>query len=187
MHVPGLKVVIPATPADAKGLLKTAIRDDNPVLFLENKQLWRLKGPVPDDTYLIPLGKADLKREGKDITLVTYSAMVHKSLAAAKELEKEGVDVEVLDLRTLTPLDREAVLNSVKKNHRLIIVEEDCKTGGVGAEISALVAEQALDYLDAPILRVAGLDSPIPSSPPLERAIIPDEKRIMAAVRESLS
>ena len=187
MHVPGLKVVLPSTPADAKGLLKTSIRDDNPVLFLEHKQLHKMKGEVPENEYLIPLGKADVKRPGKDVTLVTYSYMVHRSLAAAKELAKEGIDVAVIYLRTLNPLDKEAVVSSVKETHRLVIVEEDCKTGGIGAEIAAVVAEEAIDFLDAPIKRVATFDTPIPCSPPLENFVIPNEKRILAAVREIMS
>ncbi len=187
MHVPGLKVVLPSTPADAKGLLKSSIRADNPGLFIEHKQLYKVKGEVPENEYLIPLGKADVKRPGKDVTLVTYSYMVYRSLAAAKELEKEGIDVAVIDLRTLNPLDKEAILNSVRQTHRLVIVEEDCKTGGVGAEIAAIVAEEAIDFLDAPVKRVATLDTPIPCSPPLENFVIPTEKRILSAAREIMS
>ena len=186
-HVPGLRVVIPSTPSDAKGLIKSSIRMDSPVLFLEHKQLFKTKGPVPEGEYLIPLGEADIKRPGKDVTLFTYSYMVHRSLSAAEKLEKEGIDVEIIDPRTLNPLDKNALLNSVKKTHRLVIVEEDCKTGGVGAEIAAIVAEEALDYLDAPIKRVATFDSPIPFSPPLESYLIPDEKAIMKAVHDVTS
>lgn len=186
MHIPGLKVVIPSTPADAKGLLKTSIRDDNPVLFLEHKQLWKMKGEVPENDYLIPLGKADLKREGKNVTIVTYSNMVHRSLAAGRELEKDGIDAEIIDLRTLNPIDKMAIINSVKKTHHLVTVEEGCKTGGVGAEIAAIVGEEALDYLDAPIKRVAAFDTPIPFSPPLEDYVIPKEAQIILGVKEIL-
>ncbi len=187
MHVPGLKVVIPSTPADAKGLLKSSIRDDNPVLFLEHKLLYRKKGEVPEGDFTIPLGKADIKRRGKDVTLVTFSYMVHRSLTAAEELEKEGIDVEVIDLRTLSPLDKQTLMGSIKETHRLVIVEEGCRTGGVGAEISAIVAEEAMDEMDASIRRVATYDTPIPFSPPLEKFIIPDEERIKSAVRSTLS
>lgn len=187
VHVPGLRVVIPATPADAKGLIKSSIRNDSPVLFLEHKQLFKTKGPVPEGEHLIPLGKADVKRPGKDVTLFTYSYMVHKCLSTSEKLQQEGIDVEIIDPRTLNPLDKETLLNSVKKTHRLVIVEEDCKTGGVGAEIAAIVAEEALDDLDAPIKRVATFDAPIPFSPPLENYLIPDERTIMKAVQSVMS
>jgi len=187
MHVPGLKVIIPSTPADAKGLLKSSIRDDNPVLFLEHKMLNRTKGAVPEGDVVIPLGKADIKRPGKDITLVTFSHMVHRSLTAAETLEKDGIDVEVIDLRTLAPLDEETLLRSIRKTHRLVVLEEGCKTGGVGAEISAIVAEEAMDEMDAPIRRVAAYDTPIPFSPPLEKYVIPDERRIESVIRETLN
>lgn len=186
-HVPGLKVVLPSTPSDAKGLLKTAIRDDNPVLFLENKQLFKMKGPVPEGEYLIPFGQADFKRRGKDVTIFAISYMVHKALLAAEKLQAEGIEVEIIDPRTISPLDKKAILDSVRKTHRLVIVEEDCKTGGVGAEIAAIVAEEGLDYLDAPIRRVANPDSPVPFSPPLEKYVLPDENKIIKAVHEVIS
>jgi pyruvate/2-oxoglutarate/acetoin dehydrogenase E1 component len=184
LHVPGLKLVCPSTPGDAKGLLKAAIRDDNPVLFLEHKQLFKSTGPVPEEEYVIPLGQGDVKRPGKDVTVFATSHMVHKSLRAAEKLLEEGIDVEVVDPRTLNPLDKAVVLDSVMKTNRLVIVEEDCKTGGLGAEISAIVAEEAIEYLETPIKRVAALDTPIPFSPPLEAFVIPDESRIIEAVHE---
>jgi pyruvate dehydrogenase E1 component beta subunit len=184
MHVPGLYVAAPSSPYDAKGLLKTAIRGSNPVFFCEHKLLYPIEGEVPEHEYLLPFGKADLKKEGADVTLVAISYMVHKALNAAALLQKEGIDVEVVDPRTLTPLDKATITGSVKKTGRLVIVSEDCKTGGVSAEIAALVAEEALDYLDAPIKRVASPDIPIPFSPPLEQFIIPNEQSIIKAVKE---
>ena len=184
MHVPGLHVAVPSTPYDAKGLLKTAIRGNNPVFFCEHKLLYPVEGDVPEEEYSIPFGVADVKREGADVTIVATLYMVHKALNAAKQLEKEGVDAEVVDPRTLTPLDKEAIVRSVKKTGRLVIVSEDCKTAGVGAEIAAVVAEEAIDYLDAPIKRVAEPDTPIPFSPPLEQYVIPDEKAIIKAVKK---
>lgn len=184
MHTSGLKVAMPSTPYDAKGLLKTAIRDDNPVMFFEHKLLYPIKGQVPEEEYTIPFGVADVKREGKDVTIVATLYMVHKALAAAKELGEQGIEAEVIDPRTVVPLDKKAIINSVKKTGRLVIVSEDCKTAGVSAEIAALVAEEALDYLDAPIKRVAEPDTPIPFSPPLEQFVIPNEKSIIKAVKE---
>jgi pyruvate/2-oxoglutarate/acetoin dehydrogenase E1 component len=184
MHTSGLKVAMPSTPYDAKGLLKTAIRDDNPVMFFEHKLLYPVKGQVPEEEYTIPFGVADVKREGKDVTIVATLYMVHKALVAAKELGEQGVEAEVIDPRTITPLDKKAIINSIKKTGRLVIVSEDCKTAGVSAEIAALVAEEALDYLDAPIKRVAEPDTPIPFSPPLEQFVIPNEKSIIKAVKE---
>jgi len=183
VHVPGLKVVAPSTPYDAKGLLKASIRDDNPVIFFEHKMLYRMRGPVPEGEYLIPLGRADVKREGSDATIVATSLMVHRALEAAAELAGEGISVEVIDPRTLSPLDRGAILGSVRKTGRLIIAEEACRTGGFGAEVAAIAAEEAIDALDAPIRRVAAFDVPIPFSPPLEDYVIPDKKRIIEAVR----
>ena len=182
-HFPGLKVVAPSTPYDAKGLLKASIRDDNPVLFFEHKMLYRMRGPVPEGEYIIPLGRADVKREGSDATIVATSLMVHRALEAAEELAKEGISAEVIDPRTLSPLDKEAILASVRRTGRLIIAEEACRTGGFGAEVAAIVAEEAIDALDAPIRRVAAFDVPIPFSPPLEDYVIPDKKRIIEAVR----
>jgi len=184
MHVPGLYVAVPSTPYDAKGLLKTAIRSDNPVVFCEHKLLYPLEGEVPEGEYTIPFGVADVKREGKDVTVVATLFMVHKALNAAEELAEEGISVEVVDPRTLTPLDKQAIIKSVKKTGRIVIVTEDCRTAGVSAEIAAVVAEEAIDYLDAPIKRVAEPDTPIPFSPPLEQYVIPDEKAIIKAVKE---
>jgi len=184
MHVPGLKIAMPSTPYDAKGLLKTAIRDDDPVMFFEHKLLYPVEGEVPEEEYTIPFGVADVKREGKDVTIVATLYMVHKALSAAELLGKEGIDVEVVDPRTLVPLDKQAIIDSVRKTGRIAIVTEDCKTAGVSAEIAALVAEEALDYLDAPIKRVAEPDTPIPFSPPLENFILPNEKSIVKAVKE---
>ena len=184
MHVPGLYVAAPSTPYDAKGLLKTAIRSDNPVVFCEHKLLYPLEGEVPEGEYTIPFGVADVKREGKDVTVVATLFMVHKALNAAEKLEEEGISVEVVDPRTLTPLDKQAIIKSVKKTGRIVIVTEDCRTAGVSAEIAAVVAEEAIDYLDAPIKRVAEPDTPIPFSPPLEQYVIPDEKAIIKAVKE---
>ena len=184
MHVPGLYVAVPSTPCDAKGLLKTAIRGENPVFFCEHKLLYPVEGEVPEEEYTIPFGVADVKRKGSDVTVVATLYMVHKALNAAETLEKEDISVEVVDPRTLTPLDKKTILDSVKKTGRLIVVSEDCKTAGVGAEIAAVVAEEAVDYLDAPIKRVAGQDVPIPFSPPLEQYVIPNEKKIVEAVKE---
>lgn len=183
MHVPGLLVAVPSTPYDAKGLLKTAIRGDNPVMFCEHKLLYPVEGEVPEEEYTVSFGDAEVVRKGSDVTLVATMLMVHKALEAAKTLEQENVSVEVVDLRTLVPLDKEAIVASVKKTGRLVVVSEDCKTAGVTAEIAAVVAEGALDYLDAPIMRVAEPDTPIPFSPPLEKYVIPDERRIAEAVR----
>jgi pyruvate/2-oxoglutarate/acetoin dehydrogenase E1 component len=184
MHVPGLLVAAPSTPYDGKGLLKTAIRGENPVMFCEHKLLYPVEGEVPEEEYTVPFGVAEIKREGSDVTVVATMFMVHKTLEAAKKLEKEGLSVEVVDLRTLVPLDKEAIKASVKKTGHLVVVSEDCKTAGVTAEIAAVIAEEALDYLDAPIKRVAEPDTPIPFSPPLEKHVIPDEESIVKAIRE---
>jgi pyruvate/2-oxoglutarate/acetoin dehydrogenase E1 component len=184
MHTPGLHVAVPSTPHDAKGLLKTAIRSNNPVFFCEHKLLYPIEGEVPNEEYTTPFGIADIKREGTDATIVATLYMVHKALNAAKELQKEGINAEIIDPRTLTPLDTQAIIKSVKKTGRLVIVTEDTKTAGVSAEIAAIIAEQALDYLDAPIKRVAEPDTPIPFSPTLEQHVIPDEKGIIDAVKE---
>lgn len=183
MHVPGLHVAVPSTPYDAKGLLKSAIRGCDPVFFCEHKLLYPVEGEVPEEEYTVPFGVADVKREGVDVTVVATLYMVHKALESAKKLEGEGVSVEVVDLRTLAPLDKQAIVKSVKKTGRVVIVSEDCKTGGVSGEIAAVVAEEALDYLDAPVKRVAEPDTPIPFSPPLEQYVIPDEKAIIKAVK----
>lgn len=184
MHVPGLYVAVPSTPYDAKGLLKTAIRGNNPVIFCEHKLLYPVEGEVPEKDYTIPFGVADVKREGEDVTVVATLYMVHKALKAAEILTKEGISVEVADPRTLKPLDKKTIINSVKKTGRLVVVSEDCKTAGVTAEIAAMVAEEVIDYLDAPIKRVAEPDTPIPFSPPLEQYVIPDEKAIIRAIKE---
>ncbi|MGB9778612.1 MAG: alpha-ketoacid dehydrogenase subunit beta [Candidatus Bathyarchaeales archaeon] len=184
MHVPGLYVAVPSTPYDAKGLLKSAIRGNNPVVLCEHKLLYPVEGEVPEEEYTIPFGVADVKREGEDATIVATLYMVHKALEVARTLEREGISIEVVDPRTLTPLDKEAIIKSVKKTGRVVIVSEDCKTAGVTAEIAAIVAEKTIDYLDAPIKRVAEPDTPIPFSPPLEQYVIPDEKAIIKAVKE---
>jgi pyruvate dehydrogenase E1 component beta subunit len=185
-HTPGLKTVIPATPYDVKGLLISSIRDDNPVVFLEHKMLYSLKGEVPEGDYTIPIGKADIKREGSDVSLVCYSSMVRECLAAADTLEKDGISAEVLDLRTLVPLDKNAILESLAKTNRLVITHEACLTGGFGAEIAAIVADEGFDLLDAPIVRVAGPDTPVPFSPVLENEFIVHAPRITAAVKKLL-
>lgn len=186
MHVPGLYVAVPSTPYDAKGLLKAAIRGNNPILFCEHKLLYPMEGEVPEEEYTVPFGTADIKKEGSDATIVATLYMVHLALRAAEILEKQGVNVEVVDPRTLTPLDKQAIIRSVKKTGRIVIVSEDCKTAGVSAEIAASVAEEALDYLDAPIKRLAEPDTPIPFSPTLEQYVIPNEKSIVRAVKEVL-
>ena len=204
MHTPGLKVVMPSTPYDAKGLLKTAIRDNNPVVFLEHKLLYGAKSPggkaktavndlgavfkpAPSEEYTIPFGMADIKRTGRDVSIVATSFMVHKAIKAAQQLEQEGIDAEIIDPRTLIPFDREAILNSVEKTSRLVIVSEDVLTCGVASEIAAMVAEYGLMSLDAPIKRVAVPDTPIPFAPEMEKAVIPDEERIIEAVKSTLS
>jgi len=183
-HIPGLKVVLPSTPYDAKGLLKSSIRENNPVIFIESKKLYGETGVVPEEEYLVPLGKAEVRRQGDDITVVTYSLSMHRVLKVAEALEKDGVGIEVIEPRTLNPLDEDTILSSVKKTGRLMIVHEACLTGGFGGEIAAIVAEKAFDHLDAPIKRVAALDSPIPFNPRLEDYIIPNERDIWAAALE---
>ncbi len=183
-HIPGLKVVMPSTPYDAKGLLKSAIRDDEPVIFIEHKKLYFHKGEVPEEEYLIPLGKGDIKREGKDVTIFAYSLMVSVALAAAEELGKEGIEAEVVDPRSLVPMDYNLILESVKKTGRLVIAQEACRRGGVGAEIAAFVNENAFDHLDAPIVRAAGLNIPIPYNVKLGQACIPQSEDIIEAVRK---
>ena len=186
-HFPGLKVVIPSTPYDAKGLLKTAIRDDNPVMFLEQKTLYRTKGMVPDEEYTIPLGQADIKRQGTDCTIVTYGRMVQFSLQAAEKLAKEGVSLEVIDLRSLMPLDVKTIIESVKKTHRALVVHEAVQFGGFGGEIAGQIADsEAFYYLDAPIRRLGALSCPIPFNPNLERETFPTPEKIIAQVRSLL-
>lgn len=183
-HVPGLKIVIPSSPADCKGLLKSAVRDPDPVLFFEHKKSYRrVRGEVPDGDVTIPLGQAAVKREGSDITVVTYGVGVHLALEAAERVERDGISVEVLDLRTLAPLDREAIARSVGKTNKVLIVHEDNKTGGIGAEIAAQIAEEHFEQLDGPILRVAAADTHIPYAPSLEEAVIPNVDDVEVALR----
>jgi len=187
MHVPGLLVAMPSTPYDAKGLLKTAIRNDDPVVFIENKLLYGAKGPVPEGEYTIPFGVADIKRQGKDVTIVALSRMVHLALDAAEKLSAEGVSCEVIDPRTVAPLDRETICQSVKRTGKLVIVHEAVKRGGVGAEISAIVVEEVFDYLDAPIKRITGMDIPVPFNKELEIQFLPKVSEIVSAVKEVMS
>ena len=184
-YFPGLKVVMPSTPADAKGLLKSAIRDDDPVIFIEQERMYGIKGEVPEDAdFTIPLGVAEVKREGRDATIVARSLMVPVALKAAEELEKQGVSCEVIDPRTIRPLDINTIVASVKKTNRVVIAEESHPFAGVGAEISAEISERAFDYLDAPVKRVSGADVPMPYAKNLERMVIPEVEQIIAAVRE---
>ncbi|MYE55433.1 MAG: alpha-ketoacid dehydrogenase subunit beta [Chloroflexi bacterium] len=184
-HTPGLKVITPATPYDAKGLLKSAVRDDDPVIFLEHKRTYRLvRGEVPDGEYTIPIGKADVKREGEDVSVFTYGLMVHHCLEAAQVIETDGISVEVVDLRTLRPLDMESVLESTMKTGKALVVHEDNKVGGIGGEIAASIAEDAFEYLDAPVRRLAGPEVPaMPFSPPLEALYMLDSTKIADAIR----
>ncbi|HSH46035.1 MAG TPA: alpha-ketoacid dehydrogenase subunit beta [Longimicrobiales bacterium] len=185
-HTPGLKIVYPSTARDAKGLLKASIRDDDPVLFFEHKKMYRapfLREVLPQEDYVVPLGEARLHREGKDLTIVTYGMMVHESQKAAETLAEEGVEVEILDLRTLMPLDEAAILESVKKTNRLLVVHEDTRTGGMAGEIAMRVSEKAFEWLDAPMLRVTALDTPVPYSPPLEDYYLPQVDDILKACR----
>ena len=187
-HSPGIKVVVPSTAYDAKGMLKAAIRDNNPVLYLEHKLLYRLpelREELPIEDYVVPLGKAIVRREGEDMTILTYGAMVHQCLKAAQVLEADDdLEVEVMDLRTLSPLDREAIMESVKRTNKVLIVHEDTLTGGIGAELSAIIAEDLFEYLDGPITRVAAPDVPFPYAPPLEDAYLPNAEKILSAARE---
>lgn len=186
-RVPGLKIVAPSVPSDAKGLIKASIRDSNPVLYFEHKALYRLtsiKEDVSEDDFIVPIGEGIIRREGRDITIITYGMMVHKSLEAAEQLAQEGVEVEVLDLRSLLPFDKAMILASVKKTSRLLIVHEDTLTGGIGGEMAAIIADEAFEYLDAPIKRVAAIDTPIPFSPPLEEFFLPNTEKIVTALRD---
>jgi pyruvate/2-oxoglutarate/acetoin dehydrogenase E1 component len=185
-HIPGLKVVMPATPRDAKALLKASIRDDDPVIFIEHKLLYMTEGEVPDESYTIPLGQAEIKRVGTDVTLVAWSHMVLKSLQAAEELAAEGISTEVIDLRTLVPMDVGCVLDSVRRTGRLVVAQEAIKRGGVGSDVAAMVAEQAFDRLRAPIARVAGINSVVPFNLALEKATVPQVADIVAGVRSVL-
>jgi 2-oxoisovalerate dehydrogenase E1 component beta subunit len=183
VHTPGMKVVAPATPSDAKGLIKSAVRDNNPVLFLEHKFLYRrIKEDVPEGDYTIPIGKARVHREGRDLSIITYAAMVHTAQEAADALAKEGIEVEIIDLRTLCPLDREAITQTVKKTNKVILLHEDTKTGGLAGELAAIINEEAFDDLDGPIVRITSLDTPVPFSPPLEHFFLP---KVEDVVREA--
>ncbi len=184
VHIPGLQVVMPSTPYDAKGLLKTAIRNDNAVIFFEHKLLYGVKGDVPEQEYLIGFGEADIKRNGTDVTIVATGLMVKEALAAAETLEKDGLAAEVIDPRTLVPLDEKTLINSVKKTGRAVVVHEAWKRSGFGAEIAAMIMEEAMDYLDAPVKRVGGLNVPTPFSPALEKYVVPNENDIVKAVKE---
>jgi 2-oxoisovalerate dehydrogenase E1 component beta subunit len=186
MSVPGLKIVTPSTPYDVKGLLKSAIRDEDPVLFFEHKRCYRLiKGEVPEEDYTIPIGKAEVKREGTDVTVISYGLTLHFALKAAEQLEKEGISVHVLDLRTLRPLDKEAILEATAKTGKVLIVHEDNKTGGVGGEVSAIITEEVFFELDAPVRRLCGPDVPaMPYSPPLEKEYMLSPEKVAAAIRE---
>ncbi len=184
-HVPGLKVVMPSTPYDAKGLLISSIRDDNPVIFIEHKLLYKISGEVPEEEYEIPLGVADIKREGEDLTIIAISIMVQRAISASKELKKEGISVEILDPRTLKPYDKKTIIESIKKTGKVIIVHEACKTSGFGAEIAAMISEsESFDYLDAPIRRLGGLDIPIPYNRNLEKHAVPQTEDIINATKE---
>lgn len=184
VHTPGLKVVAPATPADAKGLMLAAIRDDNPVIYFESKPLYRsLKGFVPAGEYVVPLGKANVARTGGDLSIITYGAMVHQALAAAQKLANEGIEAEVLDLRSLKPLDTEAILATARNTGKVLVTHAANKLAGIGAELAALIAEQAFEWLDAPVQRIGGLDTPIPFSPSLEDAYRPNAEKLYAAAR----
>jgi 2-oxoisovalerate dehydrogenase E1 component beta subunit len=185
VHTPGLKVVCPSTAYDAKGLLKAAIRDPDPVIFFEHKYLYRrVKEELPDGDILVPIGKAALRRKGNGISVITYGAMVYVALDAARELEKEGIDVEVLDLRSLLPFDKEAVLESVKKTNKVILLHEDTRTGGFAGELAALISEEAFDYLDGPIRRITAPDTPVPFSPPMEEFFLPKISDVLRVARE---
>ena len=188
MNRPGLKIVFPGTVYDAKGLLKAAIRDDNPVLYIEHKYLYRrIKENLPDEDYIVPIGKANVRRRGRDLSIITWGAMIYLAEEAANELAKEGISVEIVDLRSILPFDEEAILDSVAKTNRVMILHEAPLTGGAGAEFAARIAEKAFDYLDAPIKRVGALDVPTPYSPPLEAAALPDKARVLKAARELMA
>lgn len=184
-HVPGLKVIQPATPHDVKGMLLAAVADPDPVMIFEHKLLYKMKGPVPEGHYTVPIGRAEVRRQGRDLTIVASSIMVHKALEAARALEGEGIDVEVIDLKTVRPLDRQTIIDSVKKTSRLLCVHEAVKTLGIGAEISATIAEsEAFDFLNAPIVRLGGAETPIPYNPELEKSVVPQVPDIVAAARD---
>src|SRR5246500_2064791 len=188
VHTPGLKVVCPATAYDAKGLIKACIRDNNPVIFFEHKYLYRrIKEDVPAEDYVVPLGKARLARAGRDLSVITYAAMVHVALEAAESLSKEGIELEVLDLRTLAPLDREAIAEAVHRTSKVLVLHEDVRTGGIAGEISAIINEEAFDSLDGPIVRLTALDTPVPFSPPQEEYFLPKVSDVVREVRKLMS
>jgi 2-oxoisovalerate dehydrogenase E1 component beta subunit len=184
LHTPGLKIVYPSTPYDAKGLLKASIRDNNPVLFFEHKFLYRrIKEEIPALDYVVPIGKAIVRREGKHLTILSYAAMMHTALEAAEALAREGIEAEVIDLRTLLPLDEETILHSVRKTNKCLVVHEDTKTGGIAGEIAAILAEKAFHDLDGPLVRVTSLDTPVPYAPTLEEAFLPNAQKVFAAAK----
>lgn len=183
MNTPGFYIEVPSTPYDAKGLLKSAIRDENPDIFIESAALYRVRGPVPTEEYLIPLGVADVKKEGKDVTVFAFSIMVHVALSAAKKLEVEGISVEVIDPRTLNPFDKKTLIESIKKTGRLVIIEPDHKTAGVGAEVAAIAVEEAYEYLKAPVVRLAAEDMPAPFSPKAYNAFLPNEEKLINTIK----
>lgn len=185
LNTPGLKMVEPSTAYDAKGLLKAAIRDDDPVLYFEHKFLYRrIKDEVPDEDYIVPLGKAAIRREGSDLSIITFGAMTHTAMEAAATLSDAGVEADVLDLRSLAPLDRDAILTTVSKTSRALLLYEATRTGGIGGELAAIIAEDAFEYLDAPVMRVASVDTPVPYSPPLEAAFLPNADKVVAAAQK---
>jgi acetoin:2,6-dichlorophenolindophenol oxidoreductase subunit beta len=187
IHTPGLKVIVPSEPSDVKGLIKTAIRDDDPIIFFQHKRLFSQTGNVPEGEYLIPLGKGEIKRKGNDVTIITYSRMTYLSLEAAEQLDRQGISAEVVDLRTLKPLDFKLITESIKKTFHAIIVHEACLTGGFGAEIAARIGEELFDYLDAPVLRIGAKDTPIPFSPALENFVLPQVENIVEGVKNVLN
>jgi 2-oxoisovalerate dehydrogenase E1 component beta subunit len=184
VHTPGLKVIYPSTPYDAKGLLKSAVRDNNPVLFFEHKFLYRrIKEELPAEDYTVPIGKAVVRREGKHLTIISYAAMMHTSLEAAADLAEEGIEAEVIDLRTLLPLDEDTILTSIKKTNKCLVVHEDTKTGGIAGEIAAILCERAFGDLDGPLMRVTALDTPVPYAPSLEEFFLPNKEKVLHAAR----
>jgi len=184
LNTPGLKMVEPSTAYDAKGLLKSAIRDDDPVLYFEHKYLYRrVKDEVPDEDYVVPIGKAALRREGRDLSIVTFGAMVYTAIEAATELARDGVEAEVLDLRSLAPLDREAIVTTVAKTSRVMLLHESTRIGGIGGELAAIISEEAFEHLDAPVVRVASADTPVPYAPQLEAAFLPNSEKVVAAAK----
>ena len=185
-QVPGLKVVMPATPHDAKGLLTACLRDNNPILYLEHKVLYSVSGPVPEEEYLVPLGQAEIKKEGTDVTLISYSLMLNKTLGVAEQLAADGINAEVIDLRTLSPLDHDTLARSVQKTHKAVVIQEAVEVGGVASQVVKSLVDSSFEYLDAPIKTVAAGNTVIPFSPPLEDAMLPNEEKIVAAVKEIL-